>query len=50
MEEEQAGKDQAEYGKQLLANLSHRLTAEFGKGFDYRNLAFMRQFFRFFQI
>lgn len=48
VEEEQAGKDRAEYGKQLLANLSHRLTAEFGKGFDYRNLAFMRQFYQVF--
>lgn len=48
VEEEQAGKNRAEYGKQLLANLSHRLTTEYGKGFDYRNLAYMRQFYQTF--
>jgi predicted nuclease of restriction endonuclease-like (RecB) superfamily len=47
-EEEQVGKERAEYGKYLLANLSQRLTAEYGKGFDYRNLAYMRQFYQIF--
>ena len=30
--------DRAEYGKNLLKYLSNRLTTEFGKGFDERNL------------
>ena len=37
--------DRAEYGKNLLKYLSGRLTAEFGKGFDERNLRKMRQFY-----
>lgn len=37
--------DRAEYGKGLLKYLSERLTAEFGKGFDERNLRKMRQFY-----
>ena len=32
VEEEQNGKDRAEYGKQLLKGLSQQLTKEFGKG------------------
>jgi len=40
----------AEYGKQLLKYLSSRLTTEFGKGFDERNLRFMRQFYQTFPI
>ena len=42
--------DRAEYGKNLLAYLSERLTQEFGKGFTERNLRFMRQFYHFFPI
>ena len=37
--------DRAEYGKHLMAYLSERLTAEFGKGFTERNLQAMRQFY-----
>lgn len=37
--------DRAAYGKNLLAYLSKELTAEFGKGFDERNLRHMRQFY-----
>ncbi len=48
VEEEQAGRERAEYGKYLLSNLSIRLTAEYGRGFDYRNLAYMRQFYQTF--
>ena len=33
VEEEQNGKDRAEYGKQILKVLSEQLTIEFGKGF-----------------
>ena len=35
----------AEYGKELLKYLSKQLTAEFGKGFNERNLQLMRKFF-----
>jgi len=42
---EQQGKIRATYGKQLLENISSRLTHEFGKGFSIRNLEQMRQFY-----
>jgi len=42
--------ERAEYGKQLLAFLSTRLTADFGKGFTQSNLRNMRQFFQTFPI
>lgn len=42
--------DRAAYGKQLLQFLSDKLTAEFGKGFDVRNLRNMRQFYMTFPI
>jgi predicted nuclease of restriction endonuclease-like (RecB) superfamily len=45
VEEEQLGQERADYGKRLLADLSRRLTAEFGKGFDRTNLQQMRAFF-----
>jgi predicted nuclease of restriction endonuclease-like (RecB) superfamily len=45
VEEEQNGKERAEYGKQILKELSKRLNAEFGKGFSQRNLEQMRQFY-----
>jgi DUF1016 N-terminal domain len=48
VEDEQAGKVQAEYGKAVLEGLSERLTAELGKGFDIRNLRSMRQFYLLF--
>ena len=34
VEQEQQGKDRADYGSQLLKSLSKELTAEFGKGFS----------------
>ncbi|MCD8353783.1 MAG: PDDEXK nuclease domain-containing protein [Clostridiales bacterium] len=37
--------DRATYGKQILQYISERLTSEFGKGFDIRNLRNMRQFY-----
>ena len=37
--------DRAAYGKQVLQYISERMTAEFGKGFDIRNLRYMRQFY-----
>lgn len=45
VEEEQNGKDRAEYGKQLLKGLSEQLTKEFGKGFSVVNLENMRKFY-----
>ena len=45
VEEEQQGRERAEYGKGLLADLSQRLTAEFGRGFDRTNLQQMRLFY-----
>jgi predicted nuclease of restriction endonuclease-like (RecB) superfamily len=49
MIEENIG-ERAEYGKGLLRYLSEQLTADFGKGFDERNLRNMRQFYRVFPI
>ncbi|QLB41542.1 DUF1016 domain-containing protein [Mannheimia pernigra] len=40
--EEQNGQSHAEYGKEIIKNLSAELTAEFGKGFTERNF---RQFY-----
>ena len=45
VEEEQKGKERAEYGKQLVENLSKILTREFGKGFSFTNLTQMRKFY-----
>ena len=45
VEEEQNGKNRAEYGKQLLKQLSQSLTEEFGKGFSVQNLYGFRQFY-----
>jgi predicted nuclease of restriction endonuclease-like (RecB) superfamily len=50
VEDEQAGETRAEYGKVVLEGLSERLTAAFGKGFDVRNLRYMRQFYQLFPI
>ena len=45
MEEEQVAKERAEYGKELLKELSKALTQDFAKGFSLRNLEQMRQFY-----
>ena len=45
VEEEQNGKDRAEYGKQLLKGLSTYLTNQFGKGFSVRNLELIKKFY-----
>lgn len=45
VEEEQHGNEQAEYGEEILQNLSKALTAELGKGFSYANLRNFRQFY-----
>jgi predicted nuclease of restriction endonuclease-like (RecB) superfamily len=50
VEHEQGGKRRAEYGEALLDDLSRRLAADFGRGFDVTNLRKMRQFYRMFEI
>lgn len=45
VEEEQQGKERAEYGKQLLIQLSEAFTKEFGRGFSTQNLYYFRQFY-----
>lgn len=50
VEDEQQGESRAEYGKKVLKSLSASLTAEFGKGFDIRNLRYMRSFYLAFPI
>ena len=45
VEEEQNGKERADYGTKLLKTLSAELTAEFGKGFSTNSLYYFRQFY-----
>ncbi|KHO48940.1 MAG: hypothetical protein QT02_C0011G0025 [archaeon GW2011_AR9] len=45
VEEEQKGKERAEYGANLLKQLSIRLRREFGSGFDESNLRYIRLFY-----
>lgn len=49
-EEEQQGKDRADYGTYLIKNLAKQLEPEYGSGFSYRQLAFCRQFYRLYPI
>lgn len=44
-EEEQKGKERAEYGRQLIEELSIRLLNDFGKGFSSTNIKQMRSFY-----
>jgi predicted nuclease of restriction endonuclease-like (RecB) superfamily len=50
VEHEQSGAKRAAYGEAVLDDLSRRLMAEFGCGFDVTNLRKMRQFYRMFEI
>jgi predicted nuclease of restriction endonuclease-like (RecB) superfamily len=50
VEEEQNGSMRAEYGKQILRELSKALTNEFGRGFSVTNLKQMRQFYLIYTI
>jgi hypothetical protein len=45
VEEEQQGKDRADYGASLIKDLSKQLTTDFGKGFSAANLANFRQYY-----
>ncbi|MCL2041682.1 MAG: PDDEXK nuclease domain-containing protein [Bacteroidales bacterium] len=50
VEDEQKGERRAEYGKQVLIDLSKRLTEEFGRGFSVENLDRMRYFYQTYSI
>ncbi|AEI51571.1 PDDEXK nuclease domain-containing protein [Runella slithyformis] len=45
VEQEQHGKERAEYGSFLIKNLAEELTNEFGKGFSEQSLKNFRQFY-----
>ena len=50
LEEEQQGKERAEYGSYLIKNLSKELEPEYGTGFSIRQLERCRQFYKEFPI
>ena len=45
VEQEQKGFNKANYGEELLIQLSSELTKEFGKGYSLTNLKLIRQFY-----
>jgi len=45
VQEEQQGKERADYGKALIRNLARELGEEFGKGVSVANLKNFRQFY-----
>jgi len=45
VEQEQKGSNKANYGEELLIQLSSELTKEFGKGYSLTNLKLIRQFY-----
>lgn len=45
VEYQQSGKKRAEYGKEIVKDLSKRLKQEFGRGFSEDNLGNMRRFY-----
>ena len=45
IDQEQEGKERAEYGKALMEVLSEELTREFGKSYSKRNLQYYRKFY-----
>ena len=49
-EDELQGEKRAHYAKGVLKKLANRLTLEFGKGFDERNLNNMRAFYRVYSV
>lgn len=48
--EQQGGEERAAYDDALIEELAIKLARDFGKGFDARNLRFMRQFYQAFPI
>ena len=49
-EEEQHGKDRAEYGARIIRDLAIRLETEYGSGFGVRQLDQSRKFYRLYPI
>ena len=49
-EEEQHGKDRAEYGSYLIKNLAENLEPVYGSGFSIRQLERARKFYRLYSI
>jgi predicted nuclease of restriction endonuclease-like (RecB) superfamily len=49
VEEEQAGKERADYGAQIIKSLGKRLAGDFGESYDERNLYYFRRFYLVFQ-
>lgn len=49
-EEEQQGKQRADYGTYLIKNLSQCIEPEYGSGFSIRQLEQSRQFYKIFPI
>ncbi len=45
VEEEQRGKQRAQYGKQLVEGLSKKLSREYGTGYSVQNLFYTKQFY-----
>jgi predicted nuclease of restriction endonuclease-like (RecB) superfamily len=45
VEEEQQGQQRAAYGETLLKNLAKQLKQDFGAGYSYTNLKYIRQFY-----
>lgn len=50
VEEEQGGRRRAGYGAMVLAELSGRLTRDFGRGYSVDNLEAFRQFYRDYEV
>lgn len=50
VEQEQHGKQRAEYGKQIIKQASEALTAEFGKGYSVASLKRYRKFYLEFKL
>ena len=49
-EDEQGGEERAEYGKQLIKNLSNEIEPLYGSGYSYRQLYLFLQFYKVFPI
>lgn len=49
VENEQNGNIKVQYGRQVLKELSKRLTQRFGKGFSVSNMQYMRRFYLVYQ-
>ena len=50
VDEEQQGKERADYGKQIIITVSKELTENFGRGFSATNIRYFRQFYQEFPI